>query len=228
MRKHIGKVKKKEIRRLFCSLAVTVAVTIIFLVQLDGELRPLVQNYGIQSSRRAAMLSVHRGVEKTLADKSEYDELLTVTRNENGEIVSAQANVKEINLLKSRVTNAVIEEIKQYENQLVRIPLGNLIGGTFFTGRGPFLKINIHNSGTVVTTLRSSFSDAGINQTCHRIYLKMTVFMTAVLPLERRSVELETEFLVCETVLVGEVPDSYADIHLGESETLSKKFGIND
>ena len=103
--------------------------------------------------------------------------------------------------------------------QTVRIPTGNLIGGSFFVGRGPYLPFKIHSSGSVITTLENAFSDAGINQTCHRIYLNMTLSMTVLLPSERCHVELQTAFLVCETVLVGEVPQAYAHLNLNASQT---------
>ena len=189
----------------------------------------MIQTYGTQAVRRAAMLSVHRGVEEVLADsQSAYGDLVEVTRGEAGNVLSAEANVSAINLLKSQATDAVIEKLGDYERLTIRIPVGSLIGGSFFTGRGPFLSFSVHNSGSVITTLYSTFTDAGINQTCHRIYLKMTVMATALLPTERRSVQVETEFLVCETVLVGEVPETYANLDFGEAESLCKIFGSSD
>ena len=198
-------------------------------VKLDAELRPMLQTYGTQAVRRAAMLSVHRGVEAVLSQaESAYGDLIEVTRGETGNVLSAEANVSAINLLKAKATDAVVEELRGYEKQTVRIPVGSLIGGSFFTGRGPFLKFSIHNSGSVITSLYSTFDDAGINQTCHRIYLKMTVTTSVLLPMERQSVQVETEFLVCETVLVGEVPETYADLRLDQLESLCKNFGAGD
>ena len=222
--------KRRSLRfRWICGLVTGIAVFLFVFVKADAELRPMIQNYGTQTARRSAMLSVHRGVEQVLAEaESNYGDLITVTRGDGGEVLSAEANVPAINLLKAKATDAVIKHLGSYENQIIRIPFGSLLGGSFFTGRGPFLKFNIHSNGSAITSLYSTFTDAGINQTCHRIYLKMTVMMSILLPLERRSVQVEPEFLVCETVLVGEVPEAYADLNLGEAESLCKIFGADD
>lgn len=209
-------------------LCAAIVFTVLF-VHLDGQLRPLVQSYGIQAARRGAIMAVHRGVEEVLAGQEmAYSDLVTVSRDDSGRVLSAEANVAAINLLKSKASAAVTQQLTACENQTISIPLGSLIGGSFFTGRGPFLDLNIHSGGSVLTTLSGAFTDAGINQTCHQIYLNMTVYMTVLLPMERQSVELTTQFLICETVLVGEVPDSYTNLDFGETETLAKIFGSND
>ncbi|MBQ7037768.1 MAG: sporulation protein YunB [Clostridia bacterium] len=207
---------------------ITAAVLMIgAVVAVDNRLRPLVQSYGYMAARRAAMLAVHTGVEAVLADEVlGYTDLVTVERNSEGHILSAEANVNAINRLKAAATNAVMAELSAREVQTASIPLGNLVGGSFFTGRGPFLSVKIHSSGVVISNLSSEFGDAGINQTNHRISLDMTVMMTAALPMERVSIELKTAFLVCETVLVGEVPQTVLQLELGDA--MRNIFGSND
>ena len=162
------------------------------------------------------MLAVHDGVEQVLSEQqTAYNDLVVVSRNEDGRILSAEANVAAINLLKSRVTAQIIRRLQETGEQNIQIPVGNLLGGSFFVGRGPFLPFKIHSSGSIVTTIEDDFSDAGINQTCHRLYLVVSLSMTILLPLERKHLEMETTFLVCETVLVGEVPQTYANLELG-------------
>lgn len=196
-------------------------------VGVDNRLRPLVQSYGYMAARRSAMLSVYTGVETVLADgELAYADLVTVERDSEGRVLSAEANVMAINRLKAAASNAVMEQLSKREVQTTKIPLGSLVGGSFFTGRGPFLSVNIHTSGVVISNLSSEFGDAGINQTNHRISLDMTVMMTAALPTERVNIELKTSFLACETVLVGEVPQTVLQLDLGD--TMSKIFGTGD
>ncbi len=201
----------------------------VVFVRLDSKLRPLIQDYGIQSVRRSAMMAVHKGVENVLAtQETAYHDLIAVSRDDNGRVLSAEANIAAINLLKSRSATAVVEQLNACENQQISIPMGSVIGGSFFIGRGPFLKFNIHTNGSILTTLSSAFTDAGINQTCHQIYLNMKIYMTALLPMERKSIELSTQFLVCETILVGEVPQAYTHLDFDNQDTLAKFFGEND
>ncbi len=197
------------------------------IVAIDGRLRPLVQNYGYMAARRGAMLAVHNGVEQVLAEEAvRYADLVTLGRDASGRILSAEANVTAINRLKAAVTAKVTGELAAREVQTARIPLGSVIGGSLMTGRGPFLPLRIHTSGAVISQLGSEFGDAGINQTNHRITLTVTVMMTAALPGERVSIELTTDFLICETVLVGEVPQTVLQVDFGE--TAHNIFGSDD
>ncbi len=208
-------------------LIVAALLMIVAVVSVDNRLRPLVQSYGYIAARRAAMLAVHTGVEDVLAGEAfAYTDLITVTRDSEGHVLSAEANVNAINRLKAAASNAVMAELSAREVQTASIPLGSLVGGSFFTGRGPFLPVQIHSSGVVISNLSSEFGDAGINQTNHRISLDMTVMMTAALPMERVSIELKTAFLVCETVLVGEVPQTVLQLDFGD--TMSNIFGSSD
>lgn len=216
-------------KRLGVLLLAAVILLVILFVDLDTRLRPIVQNYAVQAARRSAVMAVHDGMERTLTEHPTcYDELIRVTRSDSGEVLSAQANVAAINLLKAKASQAVVQSLADRQEQKVTVPLGNLIGGSFFTGRGPFLPLTVHVVGSVVTSLRDSFTDAGINQTCHAIYLTVTVIATVQLPLERQSFQVETEFLVSETVLIGTVPDSYTHMHLEETGAVSEIFDLNN
>lgn len=223
MKRRMG--RRNGIRGL--ALIAAAVLLVVAFARVDSRLRPLIQSYGYMAARRSAMLSVHTGVETVLADeKLGYTDLVTVERDGEGHVLSAEANVTAINRLKAAASNAVMAQLTAGEIQTARIPLGSLIGGSFFTGRGPFLPIQIHTSGAVISNLSSEFADAGINQTNHRISLDMTVMMTAALPMERVSIELQTSFLVCETVLVGEVPQTVLQLDLGD--TMSNIFGTGD
>ena len=214
-------------RRCGVALIAVVAVLLCAFVSIDQRLRPLVQSYGQIAARRAAMVAVHEGVQAALSvGAASYRELIVLERDEDGRILSAETDVAAINRLKSTVTSAVMKRLSAYEEQSVRIPLGSLVGGSFMTGRGPFLPIRIHTSGVVISKLEGDFCAAGINQTRHRILLHITVMMTATLPMERAAIELDTEFLVCETVLVGDVPDTVMQLDLGSESR--NNFGVND
>ncbi len=220
---------RRRSRRLKAGICLVLAAVLFIagVVAVDTRLRPIVQSYGQMSARRSAMLAVHTGVERVLAEEAAtYRDFIILERSDDGRVLSAETNVTAINRLKAAASNAVMAELAAREQQMVSIPLGSLLGGSFFTGRGPFLPITVHTSGTVLTTLSGAFTDAGINQTNHSIYLEMTVMMTGTLPMERVSVELTTRFLVCETVLVGDVPETVMQIDLGEK--LNRFFGSTD
>jgi len=219
--------RTKRYRRVGALFLVAVLLLGIGMVWLDNQLRPIVQSYGMQAARRGAMLAIHNGMKGVLSElEPQYQDMVSITRDENGRILSAEANVLTINAVKARASAAITDLLIEYATQRIEIPLGSLIGGAFFTGRGPFLPLNIHSGGSVLTTISDEFSSAGINQTCHRIYLNTIVTVTVLLPLERQSFSMETSFLLCENVLVGEVPDSFTGLEFNEK--ITEKIGLND
>ncbi len=207
--------RRKRSIKVLIRILLTVTVLLVLFVRVDIRLRPLIQEYGIQAVRRGVVLAIHNGVEAVLSERgTKYGDLVKVDRSADGRILAAHADMAAVNLLKSAVTSAVNENMNRYQNQTVSIPMGSLVGGSFFIGRGPFLKVNISSRTSVITTLSDAFTDAGINQTCHRIHLNLKAYVSAILPLERCSFELETTFLICETILVGEVPETFANLSL--------------
>ena len=91
----------------------------------------------------------------------------------------------------------------------LRIPLGSLLDLDVLWGLGPSLKVHAMAVGTADARFSSSFSEAGVNQTLHRIELELTVPMTLLLPGGPVETESVTRLCVAETVIVGRVPDAY-------------------
>ena len=63
--------------------------------------------------------------------------------------------------------------------------------------------------GTVQAEFESEFSEAGVNQTRHRIWLHLSIPATVLLAGSAIEVPLDTELCVAETVIVGQVPNTY-------------------
>ena len=184
------------------------------LIMIERNLRPLIQAYGETAAKWVAMRAVNDGVEKALS----------VQKDDQGTITSIEADVVQINRLKAAATGAVMDELENYKKQTVEIPFGNLIGGDFFTGRGPYIPIKISMSGTALSVMNSRFTSAGINQTSHQITLHIESQIVTTIPGYTNYIKVETDFVVAETVLVGKVPDSYTEVDGSQAELLGKIF----
>ena len=76
--------------------------------------------------------------------------------------------------------------------------------------------------GSVNASFASEFTSAGINQTRHRILINTSVYISVMLPTGSAGTEVISEAVIAETVIVGDVPDSYTNIEDNESELLDK------
>lgn len=77
---------------------------------------------------------------------------------------------------------------------------------------GPELTYNVLDLGVVDADFYSEFSSAGINQTLHRLYMKIIVNMRIVLPGYSLAFDNSSTVMICENVIAGDVPLGNIDI----------------
>ena len=89
------------------------------------------------------------------------------------------------------------------------IPVGTLTGSALLAGRGPGFTVRMQTTGSCSARFENQFSHAGINQTTHSIILYVDVSMSILLPGFRTGTDVSNSFSVAETIIVGDVPDTY-------------------
>ncbi len=95
---------------------------------------------------------------------------------------------------------------RELDSEVTRIPIGTLSGNYLLSGKGPGLKLRICPAEEVTVRLESEFTSAGMNQTTHRISAIITAEVSSSMPIYSFSTKVEFEFLIAETVIIGEVP----------------------
>ncbi|HIR65948.1 MAG TPA: sporulation protein YunB [Candidatus Fimimonas gallinarum] len=159
-----------------------------------------------------AVLSVLQGVD--------YADFVTVEKNSQNEVVLITANSNSVNQLARTASIVTQGKINTLFQQAISIPLGTLSGIPLLSQLGPDVNIVIDPVGTVQCSFVSHFETAGINQTLHRIYLNVSSTVDVIIPSSHQVVQIETPILVCETVIVGKVPDTFLQggLLLGQSQ----------
>ncbi len=159
-----------------------------------------------------AVLSVLQGVD--------YADFVTVEKNSQNEVVLITANSNSVNQLARTASIVTQGKINTLFQQAISIPLGTLSGIPLLSQLGPDVNIVIDPVGTVQCSFVSHFETAGINQTLHRIYLNVSSTVDVIIPSSHQVVQIDTPILVCETVIVGKVPDTFLQggLLLGQSQ----------
>ena len=157
-------------------------------------------------------LCVNDTINRTLSGRDYgYDYFVTIDRDESGAVTAIKANLARINALSSELLSDIVEAADRGELSLA-IPIGNILGSSLLLGKGPDIPVDI----TLLTSSRVDFknelSAAGINQTKHEMKLDVVVDIDVVLPWRTVSTQVVTEILIAETVIVGEVPQTYLDL----------------
>lgn len=149
-----------------------------------------------------------------------YDDLSTVIRDEKGKIQMIKMNIILVNQITSDVAIKIQQAINSYDKSDFHIRLGTFTGTKLLSGRGPKVEIKMSTTGNVVTDLISEFSQAGVNQTLHRIYLKVDCSITILTPFDTIEEKITNQVLLAEAVIVGEVPATYYNLNGIDSSNL--------
>jgi sporulation protein YunB len=190
-------------------------IFVVIVIVTDMRVRPMIQKAGAYQCHVIATRIIDQVVYGEVEDYN-YSSLVLLTYDEGGSIISIESNMVNINRLKSRVTQLINQNISTIEDSEVFIPIGTISGINLLYGRGPSIPVRLTPRGYSTVNLVSRFTSAGINQTLHQITLTVTAEITAIIPGYTNSVQVETEFIVAQTVIVGYVPESYTHIILGD------------
>ena len=144
-----------------------------------------------------------------------YDRIIYFEKDLDGRITALKTNMSQVNRLKTGILNLINDEILALDTSDIGIPLGSLILPEIFAGRGiqiPVEIISIRNSNA---SFSSSFSEAGINQTLHQLNMHICVDISVLVLGRSESFTVSTQVVIAETVIVGDVPETY--LHTGGS-----------
>ncbi len=192
------------------------------------QYRPLMLDSACNLARNTANAVINQTVCDMLIEEDvAYDELITVTYDENGAVRTLQANAARINRIKSETALRVQASFREYAVQNISVPLGTLCGFTMLSGLGPPLRCRSLLTALPTVGLEYHFDGAGINQTLHSILMTVTVPLSVTLPLQDRDIEVKASFLIGETILVGEVPDAYTNV-ISDPEVADDLFNYGD
>ncbi len=187
------------------------AAVIILALLFTVKLTPTIAELALATATDDITIAVNETVAEVLSDGAvDYSQLVTLEKDELGNITALVSNVANINILQAKVTNAIVRRFADSDITTVSIPIGNLIGGALLSGRGPRLRLDILSITNVSTGFRNEFTSAGINQTRHQIFMDVDVSLEVLLGAGTGTDSVHTEVSVAETVIVGSVPETYA------------------
>ena len=189
----------------------TLIILSVILLILDLRLRPVIKSVMADKARSVAVNAIDVAVNQELGNQNfKYSDIVQIERAEEGKLLGITTNIQKINCLKSCLSEAIAKELHKEEIKKIKIPLGTILGTELLSGSGPIITVKLFVTGNVTTDFESELSEAGINQTKHRINLNTEVNVSAIIPGYPVETQVKTNVTIAETVIVGEVPKVYA------------------
>lgn len=200
--------------RAWLCLSALLAAIVLTVAAADARLRPQLHALAAMQALAAEEHILNTAVLSALED-GRYDALVSVRQNDAGRVTAVQTNALQINLLKGRISEAAAAALTE-RTQIAAIPAGSLTGLDILSGRGFAIRIPVRTVGFANAEIESVFTGAGVNQTVHRLLLRVTAQVCLSMAKTQRTESLCYEVCIAETVIVGEVPALYANTGNGE------------
>lgn len=183
-----------------------------FILIFNSQIRPVIASVTANEAKIKSVNTINNAVLSELnKDNISYDDLITIERGSDGNVQAITTNMVKMNELKAKIISDIQDKLNNDTYSTVWVPIGTLVGGDFFHGKGPKIALKASLSGNVNAEFNSTLASAGINQTKHQIYLDVGASIYSFLPGFDTTTEVKTNVLVAETVIVGSVPQVVAN-----------------
>ncbi len=199
-----------RIRRFFCFLFVLAAAVFGLFLTLRGQYRDVIRDLAETQVRNTTSDLTNDAIAKQIADGViQYDRIVYFEKDLDGKITALKTNMSEINRLKTDILNIINDEILSLDTSDIGVPLGSLFLPEFLSGRGPVIPVHILSIRNSDASFTSDFTQAGINQTLHKLTMEVSVDVAVLVLAQTSTFTITSEVVVAETVIVGDVPETF-------------------
>lgn len=220
------KLKRRKNSKLLKLAVIFISICMLFVL-VDNQIRPVVTALAQSRIKSVTLTVINNAVIDTMIDYDiSYDDISNIELSETGEVNLIAIDTVTVNMLKASIVAKIQESIQDTEFEELNIPIGSLSGIQILSGRGPKITLKIMPFSMIDTAIYSEFESVGINQTLHKVNIKITIDAYAIIPGYTTSVTVESDICIAETVIVGVVPDSFT--YVGEEDDGSIANKIND
>lgn len=214
--KNINKNKKKVI-----TLIAIFVIAFLILYQSMKIIEPVFDEVATDKAK-ATTVKISNDIAKQVMEQYEYSDLITIHKDENNKIKMIETNIVNINKIKAEIASKMQQKIEDLKDKELELAMGSFTGIKVFIGKGPSIPIKITPIGDIETEYISQFKAAGINQTYHQICLNVKCNVGIMSPFKTVNKILESQVVLAENIIVGDVPESYYNFDgLEGSESLN-------
>lgn len=186
----------------------------IFIYILDKTVTPTAMAVADSEMRAKAIEIVNRAIINEYSRNFNYDEIIRVDKDSEGNIVMLKADTLKMNKIACDVALETQNELFKLGEIGIKIPIGYITRNNILSYYGPSITIKMQPIGIVETKYSSEFESAGINQTRHKIYVKVKTTVKVSIPMKSNYIEVANEIPIAETIIVGKTPNTAIGLDL--------------
>ena len=131
-----------------------------------------------------------------------YSDMVSLQTGKSGEITTLSTDTVQLNQLRNAVMEQVITQVEDLDTEELGIPLGLLTGWDLLSATGPKLPVRVLSVASASGSYRNDF-----------IFLDVTILVRVLLPGGIVETEVMVPISVAETVIIGQVPQTYLNLN---------------
>ena len=201
---------RRKFNFLLIRLLLLAFIILVTLALLRSRVYPVLRSLAETQVKNTASDLINDAIAEQIAmGNIQYDRIVYFEKDLNGRITALKTNIGEINRLKTDVLNIINDEILSTDESSLGVALGSLFLPEFLSGKGPKLPVRILVIRNSEADFYSAFSEAGINQTLHKLNMEVFLDVTVLVLGTTTEFTISSHMVVAETVIVGDVPETY-------------------
>ena len=193
------------------------------------KMSPVVFSYAESEVKKLTTLIINKSITKQMSAGLDVDNLLNITRNDNGDIQMISYNSITVTKLLNSVTNLVQLNIKSIEEGNVdllelpdiydeekmkygivyEIPLGTVTDNFLLANLGYKIPVKFTLVGSTTTNLDTKITEYGINNALLEIFITIDVTTQINIPFVSKEVNMSTEVPIAIKLIQGVIPEYY-------------------
>lgn len=206
-----GNQKNNTNRKKLAKIAGVLIIALVTLCTLLKSINPIFEGLCIAKARMLSIDIINKKTREVLS-KYQYKDIVQVIRNSEDETNILKTDVVTINQIIADISVEISKELKSMEGEEIKIHVGAFTGNRYFSGMGPSIGIKLVQAGSVTTDVKTEFESIGINQSVYRVYMEISCNMNILTPYKTISHQSNNKVLLVETVIVGDVPETYYNL----------------
>lgn len=201
---------RRFFHRLFLWILIVFALCLSVFALLRGKFDDVIRSLAETQVKNSTSDLTNDAIAKQIATGNiSYDRIVYFEKDLNGRITALKTNISEVNRLKTDILNIINDEILALDCSDIGVALGSIFLPELFSGKGPTIPVHILAIRNADATFVSHFSQAGINQTLHQVMMEVGIDVSVLILGKTTSFSMYSEVVVAETVIVGDVPQTY-------------------
>ena len=208
------KIKLPRLRDLKSVKAIMLIAFFTILIMIGMFLRsayPVLKSSCITAASSKGNKIINDEVFKVMQNYT-YNDLITIDKDINGRISLIEANSVKINEIITKINSNIQKEFDKIPRITVYLNMGTVSGISALKNIEPKFEMELESAGNISSNIKTEFKSVGINQTHHKIFLHIDARVGILTPFSAFGKDIESDVLISEAIIVGEVPDTYYNL----------------